>query len=90
MLDQPFLAPQAAAITGQTAIRTEHPVARHDDGDLVGTVGARHRAHGGWPFHGGCECRIADDFAHRDLPQAAPDIALEGRALAGKAGFEGG
>lgn len=65
-------------------------MAGNDDGDLIGAVGAGNRPHGGGPVHASCERGIADDLTHRDFPQVPPDVALEGRAVAGEPGFEGG
>src|SRR5579872_5184072 len=44
VVEQPALARQAAAIAGQGAVRADHPMAGHDDGDRIGAVGEADRA----------------------------------------------
>ena len=42
--EQCALAVQSTAVSGEVAVRADHPVARHDDADWVVAVGQSHRA----------------------------------------------
>lgn len=46
VLEQPTLAVQSSAITGERAVRSYHAVAGHDDADRIGSIGQTHGPHG--------------------------------------------
>src|SRR5258708_17326826 len=76
VLEQPLLAIEAAAIPREPAVRADHPVARDDHGDRIGTVG---RADG--PDRGGIadalrQLRIRDCGAGGRPAGRPPDALL--------------
>ncbi len=46
MIQQPLLAPDAAAVSGQTAVASDDPVAGNNDGYRIFVVGIAHGAEG--------------------------------------------
>src|SRR4051794_35025456 len=79
MLQQPFLAVDAAAVTGQRAIHADHAMAGYDDTDRVQAIGGPGRAHRLRPAAAGGELGIGPGLTRADLAQSSPDLALERR-----------
>src|SRR5690606_14388588 len=77
VLEQPALAGEPAAETGQRTVRTDDAVAGDDDADGIRAVGEPDRAHGFRPPDGPRQSTVVRGRAGRDLPQRAPDGALE-------------
>src|SRR5205085_6847768 len=80
VIEQPLLAPQAAAVTAQRAVSANDAVARNDDANHVRAIRATNRPAGVFvakPFrHPGIRPRLAD----RDRPQDFPRAQLKRRA----------
>lgn len=82
--EEPLLAPESTSISCQRTVCTDHAVTGHNQGDLVGSVGAR---------DGACGCRLPKTFrdigvatcvSGRDPPQFIPDASLECTAAIGQ------
>src|SRR6516165_8623931 len=85
MIEQPLLAAQTAAITGQRPIGTDDSVTRHDDRDRIGAICPPNRAHGVGLIDPRGKARIAQGLAHRNGSEGRPDPALKRRAVRGPA-----
>ena len=81
MREQPALALQTAAIAGQRGVCADHPVARDNDRDGIGTIRKAHRAHRCGPADLGREGAITHGVPGRDAAQRIPDQALKIRAV---------
>src|SRR6266542_3842914 len=78
--DQRALALDAPAIAGERAVTAYHPVARHQDGELVAGAGLRDGAHRARPAERRGDLTVGRGPPRRDLLQGAPDLRLEGSA----------
>jgi len=76
-VEEPALAPQAAAIAGEGAVGAHHPVARHHHRDPVVAVGPGHRPHRARLAEEAGLVGVAPRLAVRDRPQHLPDPLLE-------------
>ena len=76
-LEQPELAPQAAAVAAEPAVRGDHAVARDDDGDAVGAVGGSDGARRSRRADLPSELRVGARLAEGDAQQRVPHAALE-------------
>ena len=79
MREEPALAVEAAAEPGQGAVRADHPVAGHHDGDRVAAIGKPHRPAGAGLPEPRRESAIARGGPHRNPAQLGPDPLLERR-----------
>ena len=77
MIEQPAFAFDAAAVSGKGAIRSDHPVTRHDDSDGIGTVGESDSADRGGTADALGETAVGDRGSARYLAQGLPDLPLE-------------
>jgi len=66
--------------TGEGTIFPDDPVARDDQADGIGAVGAADCARGGGVADLNCDVGIAACFAEGDLLEGGPDFFLEGGA----------
>src|SRR5262245_47734453 len=78
-IEEPLLAPQAAAVADEGAVLADHPMARDDDGDPVHAVRAPDRAHRLRRSDAARDRVVGAHLAVRDLQQLLPDALLERR-----------
>ena len=76
-IQQPLLAPQASAVTGQAAICSDHPMTGNEDGDAVVSIGTGHRSDSSGVADSFCLLPVGPCFAVRDGLQRGPNLALE-------------
>ena len=89
MGQQPAFDGQSAAKTDEGTIGADHAVARHNDGDGVGTIGLTHGAGHAGRAQLAREPGIAPGLTEWDEPQSVPDASLERRPLGGQLQLEG-
>ena len=77
MVEQPLLAPEAAGIAGERAVRADHAMAGQDDGAAVEPVGVGDGAHGGGTADALRHFLVGARFAGRNAAQLVPDRLLE-------------
>ena len=77
MAEQPTLAVEAAAKTGERVIGADHAMTGHNDGDRIGAIGKADGADRLRPPDLGGQCAIAQRLADRNGAQRRPDFALE-------------
>ena len=81
MRQQPLLARQAAAVTRQGAVRTDHAMTRQDDGDRIAAIGEPDRARSAGIAEISRQLAIAPSLAVRNLAQRRPDSLLKRRTM---------
>src|SRR5690606_26431647 len=79
-LEQPFLRGQTAAKARKRAIRADHTVTGHDDGERVLAIGKTNGARSLWIADGTRNIGIAARLAIGNAGKLAPDTKLERRA----------
>jgi hypothetical protein len=78
--EEPPLAPEASAVTGQRGVPADEPVAGDDDGYRIATVRGPDRTRGGAEPEGVGEVSVAPGATGPDPTQCLPDPPLERRA----------
>ncbi len=81
MAQEPFLAPQTAAETGQRAVRTDTAVAGNDDRDPVGIIGLSHRPKCRRLADRTGQIAVGTGFPERHIEKLFPDTPFELRAV---------
>ena len=84
VVEKSLFPPHAAAIAGHLAAFANHPVARDDHGNTIGSVGLRHRAHCGRTPDGLSQVSVGRRVAVGDRLELIPDDFLKGGAGCGK------
>ena len=77
---QCLVARQAPAVAGECAALADQAVARHQQGDFVGAVGAGHGTHGFGLAQLRRQLAVAEGAAGRNAAQRLPDFLLKSRA----------
>lgn len=77
MRKEPTLAAHPPAVADQLAVRSDHPVARHDDGDGISRVRAGHGPDGRGSADRIRQLGVRNGAPRGDLPQARPDSFLK-------------
>ena len=88
VIEQPFLAPQTAAVPAERAIRSNHPMARDDDANHVRAIRATNCATRIFIAQALCHPRIRTRFANWDRLQDFPSAQLEGGPDRSQRNFE--
>src|SRR4029077_20645993 len=78
VIEQPFLAPQTAAVPAERAVGSNHPMARDDDANHVGAIRATNCATRIFIAQALCHPRIRARFANWNRLQDFPSAQLEG------------
>jgi hypothetical protein len=78
MIEQPFFAPQAAAVADEVAFGTDDAMAGDDDHDIVLSVGGSRGADGLGIAEAAGELEIAEGLSKGDGSKFSPDALLEG------------
>src|SRR6185437_2824644 len=86
--EQPLLDRQAAAKSGQRAIRADDPMAGNDDRQWIGAIGETDGPAGPGLADAPRELPVGDRLAIWDALQLAPHVQLESRALRGERQIE--
>ena len=68
--------PEAAAITGQLSIMSNHPVAGDDDGESILADGAGNRAGAGRAPDAGGQLAVGDGLTIGNRHECLPDLLL--------------
>ena len=77
MLQQPFLPPQPARVTGQGAVASHDPVAGHDHCNRVLAVGRRNRPYCLDVSQSQGLLPVGDRLPETDLAELCPDALLK-------------
>ena len=83
MPQQPALPPQVPAVADQVAIAADHPVAGHQDAEVVAAIGHAGRADALFVAEPAGEFEVGNRLAIGDPAQLRPDFFLEFRAALG-------
>ena len=81
MFQEPPLTVEAAAVSRQTPVRSDDPVAWDDDGDGVCAVGCADGADSRWGRNRSSNLRVGGRRAGPDGPERVPYALLERRAV---------
>jgi hypothetical protein len=80
VFEQPFLAPESAAVAAERSTGVHDAVAGDEDGDPIASVGHAHGALGPGIANRGGELGIGPGGTAGDGPEGGPDAGFEGRA----------
>jgi len=80
VLEQPLLAPQAATVASQGAVRADDAMAGHDDAQTIVAVGAADRAYCGRVSDRSRDLGVRASRSRRNRLESAPYFALKSRA----------
>jgi len=81
MVEQPFFAPEAAAVAYEVAFGAYDAVAGNDDDDIIFSVGGCRGADGLGVAEAAGELEIAERFTEGDGGELGPNALLEGGAF---------
>ena len=83
MLEQPLLAKKATGIAGEPAVRSDDPMARHNNSDRIRAVRGAHRPTCAVFTDVAGELAVADCGSRWNGRKRSPDSTLEWRAASG-------
>src|SRR4029453_1987242 len=88
VIEQPFLAPQSAAVPAERPVGSNHPMARDDDANHVRAIRATNCATRIFIPQALCHPRIRTRFAYWNRLQDSPSAQLEGGSDRSQRNFE--
>src|SRR5258708_12317944 len=77
--EQYFLALNAASISAERAVASDHAVAGDENADVVVAIGRAYGPDRFWMTNRGSDLGVTASFPGRNSPKLAPDRLLEGR-----------